>query len=201
MQVNKTNMEKRGIYQIESNEKRYIGSTTRSFKERWREHLKQLRDGTHENCHIQNTYSKYGEKSFKFSILEIIEERERIILIEQNYLDKLVPEFNMCEIAGNTLGYKFTEEQKQKLSRARRGNKNGMGNKNWLGRKHTAETRRKMSDAQKGRTFSEESLQKMSKTRKGRKHTDETKRKLSEAGKLYYQRKREDVCTSCQEAT
>lgn len=45
------------------------------------------------------------------------------------------------------------------------------------------ETRRKISETEKGRYLSEETRQKMSEARKGRKHTEEAKRKMSEVHK------------------
>ena len=54
------------------------------------------------------------------------------------------------------------------------------GNK---GRKRTKETRRKMSEALKGRIFSEEWKRKIGEGNKGKKRTEETRRKLSEVKK------------------
>lgn len=63
------------------------------------------------------------------------------------------------------------------------------GNTNMKGHKHTEETRKKMSNAQKGIPKSAETRRKMSISqkgntyRKGCKHTEETRRKMSEARK------------------
>lgn len=45
--------------------------------------------------------------------------------------------------------------------------------------KHSEETRRKMSEAHKGKTHSEETKLKISEANKGRKHSPETKKKMS----------------------
>lgn len=78
-------------------------------------------------------------------------------------------------------GRKLTEEHKRILRSA--------AAKAFKGRKHTLESRKKMSDALKGRSvwnkgkkncYSEESLRKMSKASTGRKHTEEWKKNHSE---------------------
>ena len=38
----------------------YVGSTTRSAKQRWAEHMHYLRKGTHHSKHLQRVYAKYG---------------------------------------------------------------------------------------------------------------------------------------------
>lgn len=71
-------------------------------------------------------------------------------------------------------GYIVSEETRRKLSEASKG------------KTHTEETRKKLSEASKGRIHTEESRRKMSELKKGRKRgsfTEETKRKMSEAAK------------------
>jgi group I intron endonuclease len=59
--------------------------------------------------------NKYGENNFKF---EIIYEcpTDEILKNEQFYIDTLNPNYNICKIAGSSLGTKRTEECKQKKS-------------------------------------------------------------------------------------
>ena len=71
-----------------------------------------------------------------------------------------------------------SEETRRKISEANKG------------KIVSEETRRKLSEAQKGKPHSEETKRKMSETKKGesnhffgKKHSEETKRKISEAGK------------------
>lgn len=64
------------------------------------------------------------------------------------------------------LGFKYSEESKKKMSDSQKGNKNALGNQNWLGRKHSEKTNRKMSQVQKGKPKSLKSRKKMSESRK-----------------------------------
>ena len=75
-------------------------------------------------------------------------------------------------------GYVFSEETKRKLSEAKKG------------KKHSEETRRKQSERMKGennlnygKSPSEETRRKRSEANKGKKHSEETRRKQSEAKK------------------
>ena len=52
-----------------ANKKFYIGSSNDIYR-RWREHKKDLRDGCHDNEHLQNAWKKYGENNFEFKIIE-----------------------------------------------------------------------------------------------------------------------------------
>ena len=75
----------------------------------------------------------------------------------------------------------MTEEVRKKISEA------GKGNKYALGHKRSEETKRKLSEAHKGKKLSDETKKKLSEANKGeknkfygRKHSEETKKKISE---------------------
>lgn len=72
-----------GIYSILNtvNRKRYIGLST-DIHQRWREHISRFNHHSHNNTYLQNSWYKYGEENFEFSIIElcdkdILGERER----------------------------------------------------------------------------------------------------------------------------
>ena len=88
-----------GVYQIEINGKRYIGSTTKSFKERWEGHLRQLRKGAHGNSKLQNAFNEFGENMTVFSVLEIVINPDKLVFAEQRHIDELKPEYNISQIA------------------------------------------------------------------------------------------------------
>ncbi len=154
-----------GIYVIlnTKNGKVYIGQTI-DFKRRFKHHRTQLNSNKHGNKYLQASWNKYGEKSFKFKVLEycpinLLDDRE------QHHL-------NIC--AGKGMTYNIAKD-------VRSPNR---------GQVVSAETKLKMSVTMKGRPVSEEKRRKISQTLTGRpgikgvKHTEESKRKMSEAMKL-----------------
>lgn len=72
-------------------------------------------------------------------------------------------------------GFKHSEETKRKISEANRGKKNGM-----YGRKvvHSEETRRKLSIANMGKNHSQAARKKMSESRRGKKLSEDHKRNI-----------------------
>jgi len=140
---------KSGIYKITNliTNQFYIGSAV-CFRKRKVEHFSALKRNSHINKHLQNSFNKHGESNFIFEILEIVEDKTKLIEREQHYLDTLKPHYNICKTAGNTLGREVTwkiwnkggnlsEKHKQNLSEA------------WERRKiekpYSIETREKMS--------------------------------------------------------
>ena len=107
------------------------------------------------NCHTQtSTYA--GKASWK--------NEDARIAFYKKHSDRMTENNPM-----NVLSYR------EKLSRAR------MGKTPWnKGKKgiYSEESRRKMSEALKGRKHSEETRKKMSESLKGRHHSEETKRKI-----------------------
>jgi len=136
-----------GIYKIESiiNGKIYVGSAV-NLKKRKQEHFYHLKLQRHHSILLQRHYNKYGEKDLKFHIIEFCE-KEKLIEREQYYLDTLKTDFNICKIAGSSLGTIRTEEQRQNFS----GPNNPMYGKKRVspmdGKKHSDETRKQMSES------------------------------------------------------
>lgn len=149
------------IYKILSKQtgKIYVGSAV-NFSQRKSKHLEGLNKNTHPNKILQNHVNKYGMEDLEFSILESIPQREDLIKREQHYLDHLCPEFNICKIAGSALGRKWSESMRAKMV----GRPSPM-----LGKKHSEESRRKISEENKGKSFTI--------------MTDEIKAKLAIVGK------------------
>lgn len=169
-----------GIYQIRClvNDKVYIGSAV-NFRMRWKNHRVGLLGGSHHNWHLQNAWQKYGVGQFVFEILQVIENKEDLIRIEQEWLDRIRPfdrtiGYNASPTAGSTLGLTPSPETRARLSAAGKG------------RKHTPEARAKMSVASKGRITTAETRIKIGLAGKGRKHTPEARAKISAAGKVNF---------------
>jgi len=101
------------------NGKVYVGQA-KSLKHRWYIHKKDLNKGSHKNRHLQLSWNKNGEESFKFIVLDECERKKEILdYNEQKWIDKLcvVPGeyYNVCLIAGSQLGVKWTVEQNEKI--------------------------------------------------------------------------------------
>lgn len=88
---NFSDIDKFGIYLITnlSNNKKYVGSTKDSFKNRWYMHLQKLRKGSHPNLHLQGAFNLYKEENFKFSILEIVSDLTSLYKRESFYIQEL----------------------------------------------------------------------------------------------------------------
>lgn len=119
-----------GIYIIKStiNDKCYVGSAI-SIIRRIRDHKNFLRNDKHYNKKLQNHYNKYGIDSLSYNILEYCD-KSILIEREQYFIDNLRPFFNICKIAGTTLGitykiYEPTKEKKKKISNSRKGKPRG----------------------------------------------------------------------------
>lgn len=172
-----------GVYAITNtvNGHVYIGSAV-NISRRWNGHRLKLVNNRHGNSHLQNSWNKYGADCFEFAVLERCE-IDRLIEREQSYIDSEKPVYNICLIAGSTLGVKHTDEARRNMSEARKGQPNGR-----LGTHHSEETLAKMSEALSGernpmfgKLVSDETRRKNSEAHKGNHLSDETKRKIGKA--------------------
>ena len=64
-------MSNSGIYYIQNivTKQLYIGQS-KNLKKRKRRHLSELRNNSHPNKHLQQSFNKYGEQNFKFKVIE-----------------------------------------------------------------------------------------------------------------------------------
>jgi len=197
-----------GIYGINSKTKPfrvYIGSSI-NITDRWKSHVKDLKNNKHHSSKLQNHYNKYGKDDLEFIV--IVEcDVDFIIKIEQLFIDKYNPYFNICRKAGTTFGYKHTEETKEKMKvpfteeHKKNLSINTKGRVPWNKGikgviKSSSETKNKISSALKGRkkskefcenaskrmmgyTMSEETRIKLGNSKRGVKMSEEAKRKMS----------------------
>ncbi len=134
------------VYEIRNiiNNKRYVGSTV-SPQERWKLHIKRLKNNKHHSFLLQRAFNKYGIDAFEFNILECVIDSSDNLKIEQRYLD-LRPEYNCAFKAGAPrLGVKSTPEHCANMSKALKG-RPGTNN----GKRFTQEHKAKISAALTG---------------------------------------------------
>lgn len=77
------------IYQIENlvTQESYIGQTI-DIKRRKRTHFNELRNNTHKNPKLQNSFNKYGEQEFHFRFWEFDTTPEELNKLECEYIEK-----------------------------------------------------------------------------------------------------------------
>ena len=160
------------------NGKQYIGITKQDPSHRWGSNGVNYKNSPLFWAAIQ----RYGWDNFEHEVLFSNLLKEDACKIERDLIQKYKTQdkkfgYNILE-GGEIVA--LTEETKQKIAKALKGNKNG------LGHKCSNEKRKKISDAQKGRKFSEEHKKHISIAKKGKTHirpSEETIRKISAAHK------------------
>lgn len=200
-----------GVYEIRNltNGNCYIGSAE-NIRTRWNRHISLLRAGKHHSQYLQSAWNKYGENAFSFFVLEQCG-KEKLVSLEQEYINNRTPEYNMCPIAGSCLGIKRKIETRTKISKALTGiirsketrkkiseSKRGIPS----GRKGGTlgdKWRKKLSESHKGVSLSDTHRASLSRALKGRSspmkgktHSEESKRKISESMRIYRAIRKQD---------
>lgn len=104
----------KGVYLIKFNENIYIGSTERSFVQRKRSHLRDLKNNRHHNYKLQKLYNELGEGKFEFIILKDC--KDNIKDEEQYFIDLLKPNLNIAKTTNCPMkGRKHSEETLKKM--------------------------------------------------------------------------------------
>ena len=162
-------MKKSGIYCIENmiNSKKYIGQSVNIYS-RWAQHKNELNDNKHSNDYLQKSWNKYGSDNFNFYVIEFcdidkLDEREIYYI---NFYKTLDRDKGYNLMSGGTFGRKYSTESRIKMSQSLNRHRvtsktrikisknhvdiNGENNPMY-GKHHTEETRRKVSEANKGK--------------------------------------------------
>lgn len=161
---------KPGVYKIIclSNNKIYIGSSINLYA-RIKRHVNDLKKQKHPSKHLQNAFNIYGIENFVAEIIEEFEtiSRNDLLLVEQKYLDEYKPYdrnigFNTCINAKSPNQNKLSDETKRKISESNKG------------RIVSEETRKNISLGRRGKSNNPESIEKMRLTKTGVKQSEET---------------------------
>jgi group I intron endonuclease len=140
-----------GIYLITNiiNGKKYIGSSSRLHR-RWREHVRDLERGVHQNPYFQKAWDKHGLASFQYSVLEECDRTQLLaresfwIEAHQSFQRELG--YNLCRFPQHyALGLKRRPETIARMSKAL----SGQNHPGW-GKKLPKSQVKKMADAQRG---------------------------------------------------
>lgn len=117
---------KTGLYTITSpNGHFYIGSTSRSFAKRWKEHRTELRNKCHVNPVLQRAWDRYGEENMIFAVLMLCEPHECASL-EQIALETMPHSYNLAlDTLSPFKGRKHSKEAREKCRLIRLGKKFG----------------------------------------------------------------------------
>ncbi len=185
-----------GVYRIRNviNNECYFGSAT-DIHVRWKKHLTLLKNKTHHSIRLQRAWDKYGRENFKFEIVLLcdVASYRRRKKAEEPFLAK--GEYNICkfvdrlpEMKGEkhwSFGLPRPEDTRKKISENAKERFKNKENHPMYNKTHTVASKKKMSDAAKGRVFSEELKALWSEQRTGEKHrmygkhhSEETKRKI-----------------------
>lgn len=149
-----------GIYKISNlqNGKVYIGQSV-NISARWSSHKWALKNGKHDNSHLQYAWNKYGPSNFEFSVLE---ECDKSQLNERETFWKNYYDPNTYNIGHTNVSGTMSEEARMKLRAYFTGDNNPA---------KRPESRKKIAEARRGKTVSEESRKQISQKLTGRKLT------------------------------
>ncbi len=155
-----------GIYYIQNPNGRLYIGSSMNMDHRWGRY-KRL------DCKAQpaiyRSLKKYGVDAHEFSILQECS-KDDLLVREQMFMDFYKPELNVAKVAAcppSAKGKKRSAETRARMSEAQRG------------RKHTAASKAKMSASAMGRKVTAATKAKISATQKGRVHTPEAIAKMS----------------------
>ena len=166
------------------NQKQYVGITKFSIEERFSQHVKR-------GFLLTEAIKKYGEEKFSTELIEEVESDERAYELEMLYIQKYktkVPNgYNLTDGGDGIFGWEADEKYRQECSERvkllHQEKKVGMYGKN-----HSEETKRKMSEAAKGkskpwligRKISEDTKEKLRQINLGRTLSEETRKRISQ---------------------
>ena len=161
------NLEVPGIYALKNvTNGKVYIGSSVNMHNRRNRHLNDLRSNRHYNNYLQRAWNKSGEENFIFEVLEYVPEENQLIEKEKAWIANSSNEIYNLMEVVEN-DFRASMETRKKLSEAGKG------------RITSEETRQKLSKIFKGRIISEETRQKMSEVRKGITLSEETRKRMS----------------------
>lgn len=142
------------------NNKSYIGQTVCKFGVRKLQHINDSKAGR-DNTYFHNAIRKYGSDNFEWEILGYCYSKKELDSREKWFIKKYKTfqnGYNLTAGGGGMVNYLITEEHRRNLSKSHEGYK------------HTNEQRQKISKALKNRPCSEKTRKKLSVSKLGNKN-------------------------------
>jgi len=164
-EIRKDNNGKVGVYmwQNKINNKLYVGSGDPLYL-RLSDYYQPWYLKSKKNLYIIRSLNKYTMNNFILHIMEY-SDSDNVIKCEQKWIDLLNPEYNINPTAGNSTGFKHSDESKNKIRVLATGrkhteevrnlmSKNRQGiNNNFFNKTHTPETIEKLKNLAQNRTY------------------------------------------------
>jgi group I intron endonuclease len=172
----------RGIYKIINvvNNKFYVGSAV-DLKRRKARHFSELRNGRHNNRHLQAAWGKYGEQAFVFVVVEQLATDADLLAAENVWLKEHVGKDHCYNIGVDATAPML--------------GMSGELSPTW-GYRHSGENLKKIGVASKARVQSDDEKQKRRLTMRGKPQPAEVRAKISATlsgeGNFWYGKKRPD---------
>ena len=141
------------------NGKIYVGQTTKSLETRIKRHLQSVRAGS--DTHFHQALRKYGKDNFTFEIVCEVSSKAELNRLETYYISKwntIKLGYNMVDGGSNNVMFNKQIKQKQDAIMQTNEVRNKISNTMKQYRKShpfSEETRRKISESQKGRKLDE----------------------------------------------
>jgi len=172
----------RGIYKIINvvNNKFYVGSAV-DLKRRKARHFSELRNGRHNNRHLQAAWGKYGEQAFVFVVVEQLATDADLLAAANVWLKEHVGKDHCYNIGVDATAPML--------------GMSGELSPTW-GYRHSGENLKKIGVASKARVQSDDEKQKRRLTMRGKPQPAEVRAKISATlsgeGNFWYGKKRPD---------
>lgn len=147
------------------NGKKYVGQTVFSLEKRRCQHINDALSNK-DTYYFHNALRKHGPDNFEWTILHECGVIEELNMLEMYYIrlyNTFEKGYNLTLGGDGMVGFEHSEESKKKMSDAQKGSKNHN-----YGKTFSEKHRRKMSEAQVGKYFSEKTRKKISRARTGK---------------------------------